>query len=75
MKLLQPLIMGHSERPILPLSVCQPIITMRFRLSRDHPMTAVCNHTETEIVNLKKGIRKAPFTEANQTVPASGCKR
>ena len=61
MKLLQPLITGGSELPILPLSVCQPITTMRFRLSRDHPMIAVCNHTETEVVDLKKGIRINPF--------------
>jgi len=61
MKLLQPLITGGGKLPILPLSVCQPITTMGFRLSKDRPMTAVCNHTEREVVNLKKGFRISPF--------------
>jgi hypothetical protein len=34
-KLLELLITGSSERPILSVSVCQPITTMGFRLSRD----------------------------------------
>jgi len=50
------LITGSSERQILPVSPCQPITAMGFRLSRDHPMTAMCNRTETELVNLKNGI-------------------